>query len=365
LIVLGRTLRCIACSAQLVRLPALGALLHWCGRGVLALQCRTSDCAWTSGDSTRASFAAASNLSLSHPMGTVSLRRSDLGIVNYLRVLYWTHDTIVAEVPEGVGAGFTLVVSVGLTHSPELEFGFRRAPDFDEAPIEAEAPVLVSYAAPVVTSVVSITQDEMNGSPMTGTAGGDVIEVRGDNFGVNITEYSIPGADGSLIATGAPRPAVHVCDRGVGWSELCDVCIIRQFNHTYIACVVPAGVGAVKYIRVTVMGQSNNASEPGAAFSYHGPVIEALSTYDVNTGASFAGVYEYITVTGRHFGSPELQARLSNVSTITMLRCVLLPLNSAGAWCFWLVWCVSGAECVLRVACVPVSWSVQRAGGRT
>ena len=43
-------------------------------------------------------------------MGTVSLRRGS--VVNYLRVLSWTHDTIVAEVPEGVGAGYDLVVSV-------------------------------------------------------------------------------------------------------------------------------------------------------------------------------------------------------------------------------------------------------------
>ena len=43
-------------------------------------------------------------------MGTVSLRRGR--VVNYMRVLSWTHDTIVAEVPEGVGAGYSLVVSV-------------------------------------------------------------------------------------------------------------------------------------------------------------------------------------------------------------------------------------------------------------
>lgn len=46
-------------------------------------------------------------------MGTVSLRRGS--VVNYMRVLSWTHDTIVAEVPEGVGAGYDLVVSVRMS----------------------------------------------------------------------------------------------------------------------------------------------------------------------------------------------------------------------------------------------------------
>ncbi len=73
-------------------------------------QCRTNECVWTSGDGTPALFANASDLSKSHPMGTVSLRRGS--VVNYMRVLSWTHDQIVAEVPEGVGAGYELVVSV-------------------------------------------------------------------------------------------------------------------------------------------------------------------------------------------------------------------------------------------------------------
>ncbi len=73
-------------------------------------QCRTNECVWTSGDGTPALFANGSDLSISHPMGTVSLRRGS--VVNYMRVLSWTHDTIVAEVPEGVGAGYELVVSV-------------------------------------------------------------------------------------------------------------------------------------------------------------------------------------------------------------------------------------------------------------
>ena len=76
-------------------------------------QCRTSNCDWSSGDLTPALFAEPSDLNGSHPMGTVSLRRDN--VVNYMRVLSWTHDTIVAEVPEGVGAGYDLVVSVRLS----------------------------------------------------------------------------------------------------------------------------------------------------------------------------------------------------------------------------------------------------------
>ena len=80
---------------------------------LLLSQCRTSNCDWSSGDLTPALFAEPSDLNGSHPMGTVSLRRDN--VVNYMRVLSWTHDTIVAEVPEGVGAGYDLVVSVRLS----------------------------------------------------------------------------------------------------------------------------------------------------------------------------------------------------------------------------------------------------------
>ena len=80
---------------------------------LLLSQCRTSNCDWSSGDLTPALFAEPSDLNGSHPMGTVSLRRGS--VVNYMRVLSWTHDTIVAEVPEGVGAGYDLVVSVRLS----------------------------------------------------------------------------------------------------------------------------------------------------------------------------------------------------------------------------------------------------------
>jgi hypothetical protein len=79
----------------------------WC---FAALQCRTNNCGWTSGDATSPLFAEVSDVSTSHPMGTVSMRRGS--VVNYMRVLSWTHDQIVAEVPEGVGAGYELVVSV-------------------------------------------------------------------------------------------------------------------------------------------------------------------------------------------------------------------------------------------------------------
>jgi hypothetical protein len=61
---------------------------------------------------------------------------------------------------------------VGLTHSSELEFGLITAPSFDEVPDEAVAPVSIAYAAPTVTSVVSLALDEMTGLPMSDTTGG-------------------------------------------------------------------------------------------------------------------------------------------------------------------------------------------------
>ena len=64
------------------------------------------------------------------------------------------------------------IPQVGLTHSSELEFGLVTAPLFDEVPDEAVAPVSIDYAAPIVTSVVSLALDEMAGLPMSDTTGG-------------------------------------------------------------------------------------------------------------------------------------------------------------------------------------------------
>ena len=76
-------------------------------------RCRTPACVWTSGDATPRSFAPPTPLSGIHPLGTVSLQRN--GVVNYMRVLSWTHNRIRAEVPEGVGAGYSVVVNVSVT----------------------------------------------------------------------------------------------------------------------------------------------------------------------------------------------------------------------------------------------------------
>ncbi len=242
-------------------------------------------------------------------------------------------------------------MQVGLTNSPELEFGLIPSPVFDEPPIEASAPVPISYAAPTVSSVASLAVDEMFGRPMVGTAGGyvqhvrmcimtsyntsdcfrlawavacparrTVIEIRGDNFGVNPDQYSIHGVSKAGPA-GFAKPMIHVCDHGL--SDLCDECVrLPGFNHTYIACSVPAGVGANKFIRVVVDGQANNASEPGAQFAYHAPVITSLSSHYANTGPSVTGEQQYITITGQHFGSPAEQSRIvaSFPVAITMLR---------------------------------------------
>ena len=147
-----------------------------------------------------------------------------------------------------------------------------------------------------------------------------MIEIRGDNFGVNPKKYSIGGlAKGR--GTGFAVPVVHVCDHTL--PNLCDECMQTPFgfNHTYIACLAPAGVGARKFIRVVVDHLVNNASEPGAQFAYHRPVITSLSAYSANTGPSVTGEQQYITVYGLHFGSPAQQQRIvqSFPVAITML----------------------------------------------
>ena len=149
----------------------------------------------------------------------------------------------------------------------------------------------------------------------------DIIEIRGNNFGVNPLQYSISGVPTSAPA-GFEKPIIHVCDRDV--SALCDQCDRLHFNHTYISCRVPPGVGARKYIRVAVDGQENDPSEPGAQFAYHRPVIASLSSYSANTGPSVTGEQQFITITGKYFGSPSEQARLLATSpvAVTMMKYV-------------------------------------------
>ena len=149
----------------------------------------------------------------------------------------------------------------------------------------------------------------------------DVIEIRGNNFGVNPVEYSISGVPTSAPA-GFEDPIIHVCDHGL--PALCDPCVRLHYNHTYISCRVPPGVGASKFISISVDGQANDPTEPGAQFAYHRPVITSFSSYVADTGANVTGDYEYITVRGRYFGSPTEQGRLSESSAtiITMLTYV-------------------------------------------
>jgi hypothetical protein len=149
----------------------------------------------------------------------------------------------------------------------------------------------------------------------------DVLYVRGNNFGVNPDQYSIPGVarDGPA---GFAKPVIHVCDHRL--PNLCDECVRMAYNHTFIACSVPPGVGADKFIRVVVDGLVSDPSEPGAQFAYHAPVITSLSSYSANTGASSTGEQQYITITGQHFGSPAEQAGITSASPtiITMLSYV-------------------------------------------
>ncbi len=70
----------------------------------------TRACLWSSGDATAVSSLSKSSLATSRPLGTVSLRRA--GVVAYMRVLSWTHNRIVVEVPEGVGVNYELHVQV-------------------------------------------------------------------------------------------------------------------------------------------------------------------------------------------------------------------------------------------------------------
>ena len=60
---------------------------------------------------------------------------------------------------------------VGLTESAELEFGLPPRPVFQDSVAVAVAAELVSYAAPIVFAVTSLSDDEFFGTALAPTRG--------------------------------------------------------------------------------------------------------------------------------------------------------------------------------------------------
>ena len=163
-----------------------------------------------------------------------------------------------------------------------------------------------------------------------------LIGVSGDNFGVEPTLYTVPGILARDVAVAFPAPLAYICDRDI--AALCDACGVVAHNHTYLTCLTPAGIGARKFVKVVTNQLSNDVSNTGAHFGYHGPVIMNLSAYSANTGPDKLGVFQTINITGQYFGSPTEIARVISANGAALPQPLLLYVGHA-AHLGWVRWC--------------------------
>ncbi len=279
-------------------------------------RCRAASCVWSAVEPDTAA----------RPMGTVSLRRD--GIINFLKVRSWNQTEIVAEVPEGEGADYSLVVEVGLVLTDELEFGLVAPPLPVETMLQVTAATPVSYNRPIVNDVRITTEGPYFSTRRGPTRGGVVLEVTGDNFGVNTLKYGHINVNPGKVDAIYHGPTVHVCDRVL--TLLCSPCVVLDFNHTSLTCTMPPGIGPDKFVRVTVDSQSNPRTEAGGFVGYSSPVIDSMSAYSANTGpASIQETPANITIFGRNFGSPNEVAAILQYTALPPVKVVVRGLDES------------------------------------
>jgi hypothetical protein len=151
--------------------------------------------------------------------------------------------------PPGVGAGVLVRVVVSRLRS-------------------LAAP-LWTYFPPTLSSI---------GPPSIESEGGAVLTVVGANFG--------PSSGAGVVLVGA-----HPCAPLVG-----------VWNHTFIQCVAPPGVGSATAVRVVVAGQTQAAQWH---LDYFPPVLESVAPNVLNTTGGIS-----LTLSGRRFSvDDDLYAR--------------------------------------------------------
>lgn len=168
--------------------------------------------------------------------GSMQLR-ARVGDAGCYPILFSTKEIIHCVAPPGQGVGLPIMV-------------IRREQ------FVSSGGVRFSYDGPIITYVTP-----SHGS----TAGGEILSIFGDNFGV----FS---------------PSIWIGDR---------TCETIEWNHTYAACRTPHGVGKDRNIRVQVASQSAEA----LLFSYFAPIVSSLNP----TVGPTQGGFE-ITIVGSNFG---------------------------------------------------------------
>ncbi|GBG32619.1 Protocadherin Fat 4 [Hondaea fermentalgiana] len=164
-----------------------------------------------------------------------------------------THTEITCLVPPGQGADLSIMVTVrSQTTISSTQF---------------------SYAAPEVTSFTPLT------APTSGRVNGNAImmEIWGDNFGIDDLEVRFIATDGSLDLLAVARnddtdPSLYP---------------LFSFNHTYITLQIPAYRGKDLRVVVDAAGQRGEAS---TLFSYAKPAVSGVQVMDPDDPSEFKDV---------------------------------------------------------------------------
>jgi hypothetical protein len=157
----------------------------------------------------------------------------------------------------------------------------------------ANAVPLASYAPP---SLVAVNFTDV-GIIHASTTGGTRLSLLGHNLWHEVAYVEV------AVTTPAGTARASACAYAV--------------NHTTLVCVLPAGVGAISLVSVTVLGQTATLAPHGLAYEPPAAVSVSPSTWPTNV-ASLPGL---VTVMGSGFGS-------LNSSGLVSVRAT--PLNVSG-----------------------------------
>ncbi len=156
-----------------------------------------------------------------------------------------------------------------------------------------------SVAAPVVTRVALGA-----GATVAATTGGTLLIAEGSNFGDR--------TDRTTVSVTTPG--------GVSDATSCVLMVV----DTTLQCALPAGVGAISRVTVTVLGQSGYV-DTGGGLAYGRPTVTSVPPAVWPTDVtSFT-----VTVTGTGFGSPASSRLVSAAATALGSPCANTPVVAA------------------------------------
>ena len=242
-------------------------------------KCRANDptCAWVDAPAKPLGYV------FLHYQGQRAVWPSFTGV----KVLSWSHDKIVVELPQGEGRGFSVEVLVGLEMTND-RFAY---------PKSTSVPQHLKFAYPA-PAISGLSLKTASGSPiadgLASTEGGDILMIEGSAFskvyqngeGFATPDLIFEGPD--VLICGYPATRNEELGEGEGPVQPgghCKPCEVdpTKSSHTHIECKVPPGVGKDLTVHVDVKQQQN--SDLSYRLSYRPPRLSAVTPDHADTGS--------------------------------------------------------------------------------